>query len=133
MSVSDVHTALQGFWSKFGIPAYVNGHVPPDAAFPYITYEVINGDALTETVSSAVCWYEINRKTGDYATANAARATMLNSISVAIPAEGAVIPLAVGYLILRRNNANWQSYYDDPNDPYIIGGRISYIIEYKTL
>lgn len=42
--MTDVHQALHAFWSSFGVPAYLSGHVPDGASLPYITFEV--GDAL---------------------------------------------------------------------------------------
>lgn len=35
----DKWQAIQSFWSGFGIPAYNSTSVPPDAQYPYITYE----------------------------------------------------------------------------------------------
>ena len=45
--------ALHGFWSSFGIPAYDESTVPPDAVLPYITYEVITDNIGSPVYSSA--------------------------------------------------------------------------------
>ena len=130
--MTDVHTALQAFWSgvSAGVPAFVRGHVPVGTEFPYITYEVVNGDAMTATVSSAICY--VNGANTGYATANATRAEIMDDIADAIPVSGVKVPLTNGYLIIRRNSS-WQSHYDDPNDPDVIGGRTAYEIEFKTI
>lgn len=48
---------LHGFWSSFGIPAYDERTINPDAVMPYITYEAAT-DYFGETLSlSASLWY----------------------------------------------------------------------------
>ena len=130
--MTEVHTALQTFWGgvSSGVPAFVRGRVPVGTALPYITYEVVNGDALTGTVTSALC--HVGGADTNYASANAERAAILDDIAEAIPVCGVKLPLTHGYLILRRNSA-WQSHYDDPNDTDVIGGRTAYEIEFKTI
>ena len=32
-------SALDSFWNRFGVPAYLSGLVPDDAKFPYLVYE----------------------------------------------------------------------------------------------
>lgn len=129
--MTGLHKALQAFWSGFGIPAYVSGHVPANAAYPYITYEVQDGDSFDSTTLTAFCWYEINRNTGDYSETNSARATMLDAIADAIPMGGTNIPVPAdnGFCMLYRSTG-FESYYDDPADDYVIGGRIAYDITF---
>ena len=61
---------------------------------------------------------------------NAQRAAILDSIAAAIPEEGTLVRLPGGMLALYRNSAGFQSYYDDPEDAAVIGGRTSYEIAF---
>ena len=127
-----LHTALQTFWAGFtysavAIPAYPNNNVPDTATYPYITYEVVDTEPFGETIVTAFIWVE---KTGAW---QAKLAAILDSIAAAIPTQGAAVSLTGGHLILTRNPANFQSYYDDPNDPTIAGGRVSYFIRSYNL
>ena len=61
--------ALYEFFSSFGIPAYVVGCVPDDAALPYITYQLREPDWREPTQLYCEVWYrstslvQINAKT----------------------------------------------------------------------
>lgn len=55
--MADRFTALQTFWSGFGIPAYDENTVPDDAPFPYITYSVAVSDFDEILNLSASLWY----------------------------------------------------------------------------
>ena len=49
--------AIHSFWASFGLAAFEENAVPADAAFPYITYELIT-DAFGGTVYlTASLWY----------------------------------------------------------------------------
>ena len=129
--MTGLHTALQTFWSQFAygtaIPAYPSDNVPDTAVYPYITYEVTQGAYFGATVLTAFVWV---KKTGAWA---AKRAAILDAIAEAIPEEGAKISFAGGNARLRRNDAGFMSYYDDPADASIAGGRVSYEITYYVL
>lgn len=126
--MTDVNAALYQFWSGFGIPAYLSDAVPSDAELPYITFEVVSGAALTDTVLTAFNW---NRRTNN---ANVERAAMMDAIAMAIPEDGTRLDLAEGgFLMLYRNSANFQSYYQDPEDKNVLAGRTSYEIHYYHL
>lgn len=66
------------------------------------------------------------------------RATLMDQIAAAIPLAGVWIEFSGGGVILRRNGPNWLSYYDpkaddnldNPTGEPIIGGRISYSVQY---
>lgn len=48
--------AINNFWNSFGIPAYPSTSVPQKSEYPYLTYEVVNGD-FGEDVLSVVNTY----------------------------------------------------------------------------
>lgn len=50
-------TALYNFWSSFGIPAWVEYHVPDDAEMPYITYELTDPNWKEQAAIRARVWY----------------------------------------------------------------------------
>lgn len=49
--------ALYQFWSSFGLPAYEENSVPAQAAFPYISYEVITDSFGSQIGITASVWY----------------------------------------------------------------------------
>ena len=129
MSMTAVHKALYSFWSQFGCAAYLAGHVPDDAEFPYITFSVGAGDALAEDVLTAFDWHRAENGVN----VNAERAELMDRIQLALPPEGRLIEAGEGRLFLYRNGSSFQSYYDDPEDQAVIGGRTSYIIKFLTI
>lgn len=122
--MTDVHQALYRFWSSFGVPAYLSGHVPDGASVPYITFEVGDGEPFSSTFLVAIVW----------AADNATRAALLDKIAEAIGADGTTIALdGGGMLALYRNAGGFMSYYDDPEDKTILGGRVSYQVNFYHL
>lgn len=61
--------AIYQFWSGFGLTAYEENTVPTDAAFPYITYQLVTDSFDREVAATASLWYrseswtDINAKT----------------------------------------------------------------------
>jgi hypothetical protein len=129
-----LHTALQTFWSGFtygtAIKAYEQGNVPGTATYPYITYEAVEGAYWGATFLTAFVW--VKKVSGtDW---QAQRAAILDIIKAQFPTEGVkVLAFADGNLTLRRNSVNFMSYYNDPNDASVVGGRISYEAGFYTL
>ena len=62
-------SALYQFWNSFGLTAYEENTVPDDAAFPYITYQLVTDSFDREIPLTASLWYRseswkaINAKT----------------------------------------------------------------------
>jgi hypothetical protein len=134
----DMHKTLYKFWSQFTldgapIPAFPTGRVPDGQAFPYITFEVVEGEYFSTAFPVAVLWCqkppEANINIQDQ------RATLMDQVAEAIPLGGVWLTMPGGGVILRRNGANWLRYYDPPPDDVptgepVIGGRISYSIQF---
>ena len=61
--------AIYQFWNGFGLTAYEENSVPDDAAFPYITYQLVTDGFDREIPLTASLWYRceswtaINAKT----------------------------------------------------------------------
>lgn len=132
--MTGLHTALQAFWSGFtygtAIKAYEQGNVPNTATYPYITYEAVEGAYWGATILTAFVW--VQKVSGvDW---QAQRAAILDLIKAQFPIEGVkVLTFADGNLTLRRNPTNFMSYYNDPSDASVVGGRISYEAGFYTL
>lgn len=62
------------------------------------------------------------------------RAAILDLIASAIPDEGITLTLTGGHgsIALYRNEAGFMSYYDDPTDTSVLGGRVSVEVHYYT-
>lgn len=125
--MTNLHRALQTFWGSFvlgsaAIAAYPIDNVPKDAPLPYITYDVLQGAYFSATLLTAIVW--LNKITDPDADAH--RALLLDAIAAEIPEEGRTLTYDDGAVMLRRNDANFLSYYDDPEDTMVIGGRVSY-------
>jgi len=138
--MTGLHNALNAFWNGFtygtAIAAYESGAIPLDAngvpkvTFPYITYEAAEGAYWGATFLTAFVW--VKKVSGtDW---QAQRAAILDLIKAKFPTEGPkVLAFADGNLTLRRNPTNFMSYYNDPNDASVVGGRISYEAGFYTL
>ena len=65
--------AIYQFWNGFELTAYEENTVPTDAAFPYITYQLVTDSFDREVAATASLWYRgtswtaINAKTEEIA------------------------------------------------------------------
>lgn len=112
--------ALHQFWGQFGLEAYRNDSVPLDAAYPYITFEVYKLAPFEDMSLTAYVWCK------DDPDGNIARAEMLDRIAEKL-VNGHRIPCGNGCLIAYLDNI---TYYQDPSDPTVKGGRIAYDVRY---
>ena len=126
--MTTLHQALQAFWSGFGIPAYVHGYAPKDAAMPYITYEMAQGRPGTALLMTAFVW--VKRTSGQ--DAEATREAYLDAISAALH-PGKALGFTGGYADLYPAETNFLSVYDDPNDPTVLGGRVALEVRFNCL
>lgn len=132
--IGSINRALDAFWNQFGVPAYQQGRVPLIESHsgerlpvdpPYIVYDVHNGEAFGVAYLTAMDWHiATNGHSG-----SEERALMLDRISRAIPQEGKRIDLDDGGFIMLNRGADFQSYYNDPQDRTAIAGRTAYTIK----
>ena len=100
--------AIYQFWNSFGLIAYEENSVPDDAAFPYITYQLVTDSFDREIPLTASLWYrseswtEINAKTEE--------------ISQKISRGGKVVPCDGGAIWLKRGQPFAQSMGDESDD-----------------
>lgn len=100
--------AIYQFWNSFGLTAYEENSVPADAAFPYITYQLVTDSFDREIPFAASLWYRseswtaINAKTKE--------------ISQTISCGGKIIPCDDGAIWLKRGQPFAQSMGDDSDD-----------------
>lgn len=129
--MTEEHRALYAFWSGFTdgetpIPAYVSGHVPPGAAFPYIVFTVSDGRALSSTTLTATVW----SKGASGVNVNGQCAAILDQIDKAIPEADKPLPIPGGMMLLRRGSGDFHSWTIDPEDSAIVGGVTRYEVTF---
>ena len=100
--------AIYQFWNSFGLTAYEENSVPDDAAFPYITYQLVTDSFDREVPVTASLWYRseswtaINAKTEE--------------ISQKISRGGKIISCDGGAIWLKRGQPFAQSMVDKSDD-----------------
>ena len=100
--------AIYQFWNSFGLTAYEENSVPDDAAFPYITYQLVTGSFDREIPLTVSLWYRseswtaINAKTEE--------------ISQKISRGGKVISCDDGAIWLKRGQPFAQNMGDESDN-----------------
>lgn len=102
--------AIQAFWASFGLTAYEENAVPADAAFPYITYELVTDAFGGAAIMSASVWY----RSTSWVEANA----KAEEIGTAIGFSGKILHADGGYIWIQRGTPFAQS-MGDPEDDMI--------------
>lgn len=126
--MTDIKDALTDFWAQFGIPAYLTDCVPDGAELPYITFNVTQGSLTGSAVLTAFNWHH------RVISGNRDRTELMDRIAQAIPVGGRMLQLDQGgYVVLYRNDADFQTDWQDDMDTDVIGGRTSYIVNYYNL
>lgn len=121
--MTGVHQALYGFWSQFSwgdvaIPAYLEGHVPSGAAFPYFTFSVSDSRAFATAVVTATVWCRAESGVN----VNAQRAAILDIVDKALPEADLRLDFPGGFAMLRRGSGDFHSYITDEDDKSVVGG-----------
>ena len=115
--------AIYQFWNSFGLTAYEENTVPDDAAFPYITYQLVTDSFDYEIPLTASIWYRseswtaINAKTEE--------------VSQRIGRGGKIIPCDGGAIWLKRGPPFAQSMGDE-SDNLIKRKYLNITAEYMT-
>ena len=115
--------AIYQFWSGFGLTAYEENTVPADAAFPYITYQLVTDSFDREIPLTASLWYRseswtaINGKTEE--------------ISQKISRGGKIISFDGGAIWLKRGQPFAQNMGDE-NDNLIKRKYLNITAEFIT-
>lgn len=100
--------AIYQFWNGFGITAYEENTVPTDAAFPYITYQLVTDSFDREIPLTASIWY----RSESWAGINA----KTDEISQKISRGGKIIPCDGGAIWLKRGQPFAQNMGDESDD-----------------
>ena len=100
--------AIYQFWSGFGLTAYEENTVPTDAAFPYITYQLVTDSFEREIPLTASIWYRSESWTGINAKTE--------EISQKISRGGKIITCDGGAIWLKRGQPFAQSMGDESDD-----------------
>ena len=100
--------AIYQFWNSFGLTAYEENTVPTDAAFPYITYQLVTDSFDREIPLTASLWYRSESWAGINAKAE--------EISQTISRGGKIISCDGGAIWLKRGQPFAQSMGDESDD-----------------
>ena len=100
--------AIYQFWSSFGLTAYEENTVPNDAAFPYITYQLVTDSFDREIPLTASLWYRSESWSGINAKTEA--------ISQRISRGGKIIPCDGGAIWLKRGQPFSQNMGDESDN-----------------
>lgn len=105
--------AIHSFWASFGLAAYEESSVPhdaepDDAAFPYITYELVTDGFGSDAVMTASLWYRSPSWVGANAKAE--------KIGARIGYGGVLLPCDRGRLWIRRGTPFTQCMGDPADD-----------------
>ena len=100
--------AIYQFWNSFGLTAYEENSVPDEAAFPYITYQLVTDGFGSEIQLTASIWY----RSEGWAAINA----KTEEISQKISRGGKIISCDDGAIWLKRGQPFAQSMGDESDD-----------------
>lgn len=100
--------AIYQFWSGFGLTAYEENTVPEDAAFPYVTYQLVTDSFDREVAATASLWYR-----GESWTAINAKT---EEISAHIGLGGKIIKCGGGRIWIKRGQPFAQNMGDESDD-----------------
>ena len=100
--------AIYQFWNSFGLTAYEENSVPDDAAFPYITYQLVTDSFDREIPLAVSIWYRSESWTGIN--------SKTEEISQTISRGGKIISCDGGAIWLKRGQPFSQSMGDESDD-----------------
>ena len=100
--------AIYRFWSGFGLTSYEENTVPTDAAFPYITYQLVTDSFDREVAATASLWYR-----GESWTAINAKT---EEVSAHICLGGKIIKCDGGRIWIKRGQPFEQNMGDESDD-----------------
>lgn len=100
--------AIFNFWNSFGLTAYEENTVPTDAAFPYITYQLVTDDFNGEVAATSSLWYRSESWT--------AINTKTEEISARIGLGGIIIKCDGGRIWIKKGQPFAQNMGDESDD-----------------
>ena len=100
--------AIYQFWNSFGLTAYEENSVPVEAAFPYITYQLVTDSFYREVPVTASIWYRSESWTGINAKTE--------EISQKISRGGKIISCDGGAIWLKRGQPFAQNMGDESDN-----------------
>ena len=115
--------AIYQFWNRFGLTAYEENSVPDDAAFPYITYQLVTDSFDSEIQITASMWY----RSESWTAINA----KVEEISQKISRGGKIISCDGGAIWLKLGHPFAQSIGDESDD-LIKGKYLNITAEFMT-
>ena len=115
--------ALHNWLSGFGMAAYAHTATPSDAEFPYLTYELVEGEWMAGEVNMPVnLWF----RTDSEAEPNA----KVRELSCAIGFGGATVPCDGGVLWLKKGSPWAQAVRVEGEDDKVKRRYVNVNVEY---
>ena len=115
--------AIFQFLSGFGIPAYASSSVPSDATFPYLTYELIEGEWQGGEVNMPVnVWYRTESESEPNAK--------VREMFVAIGQGGRIVRCDGGMLWVKRGSPWMQAVTIEGEDEKVKRRYVNINVEY---
>lgn len=132
--IAEITRTLWAFWKQFAldgapIPAMQAGTVPEGTEFPYITFEAPRADTMATMPLTAFGWF----RNEDQAASAAQRIAWWEAVEKAIPLQGVMLPLSVGFLMIRRGSGDFLYPGADEEDKTVLFGRVGYEVTYYTI
>lgn len=121
--MTNVAAALHTFFGSFGIPDYLEGAVPDDATFPYITHQIVRPEWRGSAPFYARVWYRSLSVSGLCAK--------VDEIAAAI-GEGVSIPTNSGAVYITKD-AVFDQYMPFEGDDMLKTAYLSMIIQTPTI
>ena len=115
--------AIFQFLSGFGIPAYASSSVPSDATFPYLTYDLIEGEWQGGEVNMPVnVWYRTESESEPNAK--------VREMFVAIGQGGRIVRCDGGMLWVKRGSPWMQAVTIEGEDEKVKRRYVNINVEY---
>ena len=115
--------AIYQFWSSFGLTAYEENTVPEDAAFPYVTYQLVTDSFDNDVPMTASLWY----RGESWLDANA----KIDDVSLYIGSGGVFFPCDGGRIWIKKGQPFAQNMGDE-SDSLIKRKHLNITAEYLT-
>ncbi|MBQ9041418.1 MAG: hypothetical protein IJ111_01220 [Eggerthellaceae bacterium] len=117
--------AIQEFFEQFGMEAYAATEVPSDAEFPYLTYDLVEGEWMQPEVNMPVnLWFRTNSEKKPNAK--------VREIGKVLGNGGTLVKCDGGTLWLKKGSPWAQAVREESDDNTIKRRYVNVNVEYLT-
>lgn len=120
------YEAIQKFFEGFNVPAYAESAVPAQAKFPYLTYNLVDGDFMSGEVAMNVnLWF--------YTDSEAKPNALAAELARAIGYGGRLLTFEGGAVWLKKGSPWCQNVPDDSGDEKVKHRYLNVDLEFLTM